>query len=291
MSILKEQKSFSQNDIGQLYLVPTPIGNLDDITFRAIKILKEVDGIACEDTRQTKKLCHYFEIDTPLFSYHEHNKEKAGTQIVEKLKQGQKIAIVSDAGMPAISDPGNDLVQLALDEEEISVIAIPGANAALTSLIASGLSTNRFQFIGFLPRHKKTRQQLLEQIKQNEETLIFYEAPHRLKETLQSLRNELGNRRITICRELTKKFEEYQRGTLEEACTWVESGMIKGEFCLVVEGATEVEEEADQWWFGLTIHQHVDHYIQLGMMKKEAIKQVAVDRSLQKREVYQIYHQ
>ncbi|WP_413377031.1 16S rRNA (cytidine(1402)-2'-O)-methyltransferase [Alkalihalobacillus sp. 1P02AB] len=289
---MKEQTSFKEEGkIGTLYLVPTPIGNLEDMTFRAIRMLKEANVIACEDTRQTKKLCNHYEIETSLFSYHEHNKAKAGEQLLKRLQLGETIALVSDAGMPAISDPGYDLVQLVLKETDIPVISLPGANAALTSLIASGLPSEQFQFVGFLPRQKKRRQEVLEEIQYHKATLLFYEAPHRLKETLLALYEHLGNRRLSICRELTKRFEEYQRGTLEEALQWVEQGVVKGEFCLVVEGANEEAEQENKWWEALSSVQHVDHYISLGMTSKQAIKQVAEERDEPKREIYQQYHQ
>ncbi|ARK28429.1 16S rRNA (cytidine(1402)-2'-O)-methyltransferase [Halalkalibacter krulwichiae] len=287
---MNQQSSFIDGGSeGVLYLVPTPIGNLEDMTFRAIRVLKEVDLIAAEDTRQTMKLCRHFEIDTSLISYHEHNKRKAGEAIIEKLKDGHNIALVSDAGMPAISDPGQELSKQAI-LEGIRVISLPGANAALTSLIASGLSTDQFKFIGFLPRQNKQRQTVLEELKNDKATLIFYESPHRLKEMLEAMHKVLGNRNIAISRELTKKFEEYQRGTLEEALSWCETGTIKGEFCLVVEG-NQMEEEQEQWWDNVTINQHVKHYIELGMSSKDAIKQVAKERNLQKRIVYAEFHQ
>jgi 16S rRNA (cytidine1402-2'-O)-methyltransferase len=288
---MKQQSSFIEDGTnGVLYLVPTPIGNLEDMTFRAVRILKEADLIAAEDTRQTMKLCRHFEIDTSLFSYHEHNKRKAGETLIEKMKEGKNIALVSDAGMPAISDPGQDLAQEAI-KEGLKVISLPGANAALTSLVASGLSTEQFTFIGFLPRQNKQRQSMLEQIKGHPATLLFYESPHRLKETLDAMYKVLGNRNMTISRELTKKFEEYQRGTIEQAIDWCENGTIKGEFCLVVEGNTEEVEEKDEWWNALTLNQHVNHYVELGMPSKEAIKQVARERNVQKRMVYAEYHQ
>ncbi|GAE36550.1 16S rRNA (cytidine(1402)-2'-O)-methyltransferase [Halalkalibacter akibai] len=287
---MRQQTSFVGEDTsGLLYLVPTPIGNLEDMTFRAIRILKEVDLIAAEDTRQSMKLCRHFEIETSLVSYHEHNKRKAGETLIEKLKEGKHIALVSDAGMPAISDPGQDLVKEAI-EAGIKVISLPGANAALTSLVASGLSTDRFEFIGFLPRQNKQRQTFLEEIKNNQSTLIFYESPHRLKEALEAMYKVLGNRNMTISRELTKKFEEYQRGTLEDAIKWCETGTIKGEFCLVVEG-NSLEEEKEEWWNLISVPQHVEHYIGLGMSSKDAIKQVARERNIQKRMVYAEFHQ
>ncbi|MFC0559566.1 16S rRNA (cytidine(1402)-2'-O)-methyltransferase [Halalkalibacter alkalisediminis] len=287
---MNQQSSFiDDGTVGLLYLVPTPIGNLEDMTFRAVRILKEVDLIAAEDTRQTMKLCRHFDIDTALISYHEHNKRKAGEVLIEKIKAGNSIALVSDAGMPAISDPGQDIAQEAI-KEGIKVIALPGANAALTSLVASGLSTERFEFIGFLPRQNKQRQSFLEEIKGDKATLIFYESPHRLKESLSSMYKVLGNRHLSISRELTKKFEEYQRGTLEEAIQWCETGTIKGEFCIVVEGC-HTEEVKDEWWEPISMQQHVEHYVGLGMTSKEAIKQVALERNVQKRLVYAEYHQ
>lgn len=287
---MKQQNSYlGEGTVGVLYLVPTPIGNLEDMTYRAIRILKEADIIAAEDTRQTMKLLRHFEIEAPLVSYHEHNKEKAGLSLIEEMKKGKMVALVSDAGMPAISDPGQELVGEAI-EEEIGVIALPGANAALTSLVASGLPTYQFQFVGFLPRQNKQRLEMLEQVKQSQSTLLFYESPHRLKEALEAMLNILGNRRVSICRELTKKFEEYQRGTLEEAIEWYEHGTIKGEFCLVVEGRTE-EEAGSEWWDLLTVIQHVNHYIELGMPSKDAIKQAARERGVPKRDVYAAYHQ
>ncbi|NEU32526.1 16S rRNA (cytidine(1402)-2'-O)-methyltransferase [bacterium LRH843] len=287
---MKQQNSFSsERTVGMLYLVPTPIGNLEDMTFRAVRVLNEVDLIAAEDTRQTMKLLRHFDIHIPLVSYHEHNKQKAGQSLIAEIKNGKVIALVSDAGMPAISDPGQDLVAQAL-EEGIDVVALPGANAALTSLIASGLPTDQFKFVGFLSRQTKQRHSQLEELMQSEETLIFYESPHRLRDTLQSMAKVFGDRRISICRELTKKFEQYIRGTLEEALEWSEEGMIKGEFCLVVEGHTGEKVDEDNWWDALTPVQHINHYIELGMTSKEAIKQVAREREVSKREIYSMYH-
>ncbi len=197
------KKSYA-GESGMLYLVPTPIGNLEDMTFRAIRILKEADWIAAEDTRQTKKLTTHFDVHTPLISYHEHNKQVSGEELVTKLKQGATIALVSDAGTPGISDPGEDLAKLCI-AEKIKVIALPGANAALTTLVASGLSAKQFTFVGFLPRNKKDRKEELERVEPAKETLIFYEAPHRLNQTLQALYDALGDRQIVIGRELTKK--------------------------------------------------------------------------------------
>ncbi|OIJ20540.1 16S rRNA (cytidine(1402)-2'-O)-methyltransferase [Anaerobacillus alkalidiazotrophicus] len=285
---MRIQQSFRNIEEGALYLVPTPIGNLEDITYRALTILKEVDVIAAEDTRQTKKLCNHFEIPTKLVSYHEHNKETSGNKLLEEIKTGKKVALVSDAGMPAISDPGYELVVSCI-EEEIAVIPLPGANAALPALVASGLPTERFFFYGFLHRQKKEKKKQLEEITTVKNPIIFYESPHRLKETLQILLDQLGDRKISVCRELTKKFEEFLRGQISEVIEFYEQEDPRGEYCLVVEGSVE-EYNENEWWSELTIIQHIDHYIALKLSSKEAIKQVAKDRGLQKREVYQLYH-
>jgi 16S rRNA (cytidine1402-2'-O)-methyltransferase len=287
-----QQKSFQPNyEYGTLYLVPTPIGNLEDMTFRGIKTLKESAVIAAEDTRQTRKLCNHFEIETPVISYHEHNKKVSGEKILSLLRDGKDVAIVSDAGMPTISDPGYELVVEAV-QEKMYVVPLPGANAALTSLIASGLGTQPFYFYGFLDRNKKTKRKQLESLVHIQATLLFYEAPHRLKETLKIMREILGNRKVTVSRELTKKFEEFIRGDLDEILTWSEEDTVRGEFCLVVEGAQQGEEEAlEAWWEELSIEHHVNHYVETeSMTTKEAIKQVAKDRNQQKREIYQEYH-
>lgn len=288
---MQQQKSFSQgSDRGILYLVPTPIGNLEDMSFRAIRILKEADLIAAEDTRNTKKLCNYFEIDTPVVSYHEHNKEQSGLKLLEKIKNGETVALVSDAGTPAISDPGYELVEAAV-EENLPIVPLPGPNAAITALIASGLVTQPFYFHGFLNRQKKEKRLELEQVAKQAATVIIYEAPHRLKETLKSIREVCGNRKVVLCRELTKKFEEFIRGTVEEALEWAESGEIRGEFCIVLEGAADGFEEEENWWANLDLREHVDYYITIKKWNsKDAIKQTAVDRGLPKRDVYQAYH-
>ncbi|MDQ1143354.1 16S rRNA (cytidine1402-2'-O)-methyltransferase [Bacillus sp. SORGH_AS 510] len=286
-----QQKSFENEDNkGILYLVPTPIGNLEDMSFRAIRILKEADLIAAEDTRNTKKLCNYFEIDTPIVSYHEHNKETSGEKLIQKVQQGLKIALVSDAGMPAISDPGYELVAAAVSEQ-VTVVPLPGANAAITSLIASGIACQPFYFYGFLHRSKKDKRTELEVLKWQKATLIFYESPHRLKETLAVMLEVLGNRNIAICRELTKKYEEFIRGTLEEVIEWAHNDEIRGEFCIIVEGTNEEVEEGTSWWEDLSIEEHVNHYMSVeNVSSKDAIKQTAKDRGLNKREVYQAYH-
>ncbi|MBB5149491.1 16S rRNA (cytidine(1402)-2'-O)-methyltransferase [Ureibacillus thermosphaericus] len=289
---MKSQKSSMYEQSSCLYLVATPIGNLEDITIRALRILKEVDIIAAEDTRNTKKLCHYYNITTPLVSYHEHNQEQAGEKILQWLRDGKSVALVSDAGMPCISDPGADIAQKAI-EEDFAVVPIPGANAAMSALIASGLTPQPFYFFGFLNRNKKERKKQLSNLKNRKETLIFYEAPHRLKDTLKDLAAELGNRKIVLARELTKKFEEFLRGTVEEAIQWTEENEVRGEFCIVIEGSqNEVEENnEDAYWTNMTIQEHVDLLMrEKQLSSKEAIKEVAKLRGLPKREVYQQYH-
>jgi 16S rRNA (cytidine1402-2'-O)-methyltransferase len=286
-----QQKSFNDEHLkGILYLVPTPIGNLEDMSFRAVRILKEADYIAAEDTRNTIKLCHYFEIDTPIVSYHEHNKKSSGEKLVSRLKGGAKVALVSDAGMPTISDPGYELVQEAL-AEQLTVVPLPGANAALTALIASGLMTQPFYFYGFLHRQKKDKRKELEKLLYQTATIIFYESPHRLKDTLNVLNEVFGNRKIVLCRELTKKYEEFIRGTIEEVIEWANQDEVRGEFCIVVEGSMETEQPTSNWWEEIAIPEHVDHYMQeKGISSKDAIKQVAIDRGLPKRDVYQAFH-
>lgn len=288
---MKSQKSSLHESGACLYLVATPIGNLEDMTVRALRILKEVDIIAAEDTRNTKKLCNYFEIQTPLVSYHEHNIEVGGEKLLAYLREGKSIALVSDAGLPCISDPGADIVAKAI-EEDFAVVPVPGANAALTALIASGLIPQPFYFFGFLNRHKKERRLQLEKLEKREETLLFYEAPHRLKDTLKDLELVLGNRRIVLARELTKKFEEFIRGTIEEAIIWASEHEIRGEFCVVVEGnpAGECEEEVT-YWATMTVLQHVNYLLEeTQVSSKEAIKEVAKLRGLSKRDVYNEYH-
>ncbi|MCK1995392.1 16S rRNA (cytidine(1402)-2'-O)-methyltransferase [Peribacillus muralis] len=287
-----QQKSFEKEGLEPaLYLVPTPIGNLEDMSFRALRILKEANVIAAEDTRNTKKLCNYFEISTPIVSYHEHNKEYSGKQMLERLRSGEVIALVSDAGLPTISDPGYELVKDAI-AEEFKVIPLPGANAALTALIASGLPPQPFYFYGFLQRGAKEKKRELEKLKKMESTWIIYESPHRLKETLKHMQEILGDRRIVLCRELTKKFEEFIRGTISEALTWATESEIRGEFCLIIEGGQLPDDEASEaWWTELDLVGHVNHYIETGQYtSKDAIKQVAKDRDIQKRDVYQAYH-
>ncbi|MFA1822354.1 16S rRNA (cytidine(1402)-2'-O)-methyltransferase [Virgibacillus oceani] len=286
------QKSFEETEKGVLYVVPTPIGNLEDITYRALKILESAHYIAAEDTRNTKKLLNHFEIATSLISYHEHNKMAREEQLIHKLSQGESIAIVSDAGMPAISDPGYEIVQTAI-KREFKVVVLPGANAALCALIGSGLPTNEFYFYGFLPRKKKEKETELVRLKNVQATLLFYESPYRLKDTLKIMKSSLGMRQAAIARELTKRFEEYVRGSLDELMTWSNENEIRGEFCIIVEGseAGAVENEPAIWWRELSIEEHVNHYVEKeNYRNKEAIKRVALDRNVPKREIYQAYH-
>ncbi|MFD2761389.1 16S rRNA (cytidine(1402)-2'-O)-methyltransferase [Lentibacillus juripiscarius] len=285
------QKSFSGDTDGTVYVVPTPIGNLDDITMRALKTLEEVDVIAAEDTRNTRKLLRHFDVPTPLVSYHEHNKKSRGQELLARLEKGESIAVVSDAGMPSVSDPGEELVQAAIEAEH-PVVVLPGANAALCALVGSGLAAGEFLFYGFLPRKTKDKKAELDRLKSIQATLIFYESPYRVKDTLKALHMHVGNRRITVARELTKRFEEYARGTAEELIEWTDSVELKGECCLVMEGASSDTVQADDlWWSGMSIAQHVTHYIQEeDLTSKDAIKRTATDRNLAKREVYQAFH-
>lgn len=289
---MKSQKSAELGG-GKLFLVGTPIGNLEDMTFRAIRILKEVDVIAAEDTRNTIKLCNHFDIKTRLISYHEHNTEVGGEKILAMLAQGNSVALVSDAGMPCISDPGADIAEKAI-AAGYDVVPIPGANAAISALIASGLSPQSFLFHGFLSRNKKERHAQIEILKNRAETVILYEAPHRLKETIRALAEQVeGTRRITLARELTKRFEEFLRGTLEEALLWVESNHIRGEFCIVLERSEGivVDQQDEVWWTDLSVQEHVTALVKMKeLSSKDAIREVAADRALARREVYRAYH-
>lgn len=287
---MKSQKS-AEVGSAKLFLVGTPIGNLEDMTFRAIRILQEADMIAAEDTRNTIRLCNHFDIKTPLMSYHEHNLEKGGEKILSLLAEGKTVALVSDAGMPCISDPGNDIAVKAIDEG-FDVVPVPGANAALSALVASGLQTQPFLFFGFLSRQKKERNEQLMKLKQKEETLLLYEAPHRLKETVKALSEAFGgSRQVVLARELTKRYEEILRGTLEEAVSWAESNEIRGEFCIVIAGNEDVEEAVENWWKDMSILMHVDMVMEKeDVSSKEAIKLVALERGMSKRDVYQEYH-
>ncbi|WP_028781764.1 16S rRNA (cytidine(1402)-2'-O)-methyltransferase [Thalassobacillus devorans] len=284
------QKSFQTSEYGTLYIVPTPIGNLEDMTFRAVRILTEVKKIAAEDTRNSKKLLSHFDIHTPLISYHEHNKHVRENELIDALENGDDLAVISDAGMPGISDPGYDLIQAAIIRN-IPVVVLPGANAALCALIGSGLETDHFHFYGFLPRKKKDRDQELEAISIFRSTLVFYESPHRLKETLKGMQGVFGNRKVALSRELTKRYEEYVRGSLDEVVEWAGNNELRGEFCIVVEGNKEEVAEDSLWWSSLSVIEHVEHYIEEeGYSSKQAIKQTSSDRKLPKRDVYQAYH-
>lgn len=273
--------------LGKLYLVPTPIGNLKDITLRALEVLENVDLIAAEDTRQSLKLLNHFNIKKTLISYHQHNELGKSNILIDKLKEGKNIALVSDAGTPGISDPGSIIV-LKCIEEGIAFEVLPGATAVTTAVVNSGLDTTKFIFRGFLPRENKDRKIVIEELKDRKETLIFYEAPHRLRETLNFLKNNLGDRKISICRELTKLHEEIIRTTIEEAIEIYRNKEPKGEYVLVVEGKTteEIEKEEKSKWEQLTIEQHINKYIEEGFDKKEAIKKVAKDRNVTKSEIY-----
>lgn len=268
---------------GVLYIVATPIGNLEDITYRALRILGEVDFIAAEDTRHTLKLLNHFEIQKPMISYYEHNIRERGEKIIARIKEGKNAALVSDAGTPAISDPGEDLVRLCV-EEGIRVIPVPGAVAGINALICSGISTKRFSFEGFLSVNKKSRIDHLEAVKESAYTLIFYEAPHKLSNTLSDMLKYFGNRRITVARELTKKFEEFIYTDLECAVKHYTENQPKGEFVLIIEGANESEKASP--FDNMTILEHINYYIENGIDKKEAMKKVAIDRNISKREVY-----
>ncbi|GEN89346.1 16S rRNA (cytidine(1402)-2'-O)-methyltransferase [Oceanobacillus sojae] len=288
------QNSYQPEEHAALYVVPTPIGNLEDMTFRAIRILKECKLIAAEDTRNTKKLLHYFEIHTPLISYHEHNHQEREKQLLDKIRNGESIAVVSDAGMPAISDPGSELVQAAI-REGMDVIVLPGANAALVALVGSGLPAQPFTFYGFLPRKKKDKKEALEKLKNLNSTLIFYESPYRIKDTLETMEGTLGNRQASIGREISKKFEEFVRGTIQELFSWSKKNELRGEFVIVIEGQMETSFDKIQqelsWWEALSVKEHVEALMKNdNLSSKEAIKQAAVERKLPKREVYQSYH-
>ncbi len=265
----------------------TPIGNLEDITLRALRVLKEVDIIAAEDTRQTIKLLNHFEIKNSLISYYEHNKIEKGKYLIEQLLAGKDVALVSDAGSPGISDPGEDMVRLAL-EHDVRLTMVPGATAAVTGLVLSGLPTGRFSFEGFLPVNKKLRNERLQSIKDDTRTLIIYEAPHKLVRTLRDLRDVFGNRRIAMARELTKRFEEVSRVTVDEAIEKYDRETPRGEFVLVLEGADEqqMKEEKINSWMSVSLREHVSGYMDKGLSQKEAMKKVAEDRGLSKRDVY-----
>lgn len=272
---------------GILYLCATPIGNLGDMTPRVRETLEQVDLIAAEDTRNSIKLLNHFEIKTPMTSYHEYNKVDKAKTLIAKLKQGDNIALITDAGTPAISDPGEVLVAMCI-EEGIRVTSLPGPAACITALTLSGLPTRRFCFEGFLPSDKKERKQILEELMGETRTIIMYEAPHHLKGTLKELFDTLGNRRITLCRELTKKFEEIMPTTLEDAIGYYEKEDPRGEYVLVLEGKSlsEKKKEKQEDWLSISIEEHMDIYEKDGVDHKEAMKLVAKDRGISKRDVY-----
>lgn len=274
---------------GKLYLCATPIGNLEDITFRVLRTLKEVDLIAAEDTRNTIKLLNHFEIKTPMTSYHEYNKVDKAAYLVQKMIDGTSIALVTDAGTPGISDPGEEIVHQAYNAG-IEVTSLPGACACITALTLSGLSTRRFAFEAFLPYDKKERRTILESLKNETRTTILYEAPHHLKATLQELYQTLGEREITLCKELTKLHETVQLTTLSAAISFYENTPPKGEYVLVLSGIAQAELDAKKQaaWESMTVPEHMEIYLSKGMTKKEAMKQVAVDRGVSKRDIYQI---
>ena len=273
---------------GKLYLCATPIGNLEDITFRVLRTLKEVDLIAAEDTRNSIKLLNHFEIKTPMTSYHEYNKIEKAYQLVDKMREGKNIALITDAGTPGISDPGEDLVRICY-EEGIKVTSLPGPAACVTALTMSGLPTRRFAFEAFLPRDKKERTQVLEQLKNETRTVILYEAPHHLVKTLEELYAVLGNRKIAVCRELTKRYEEKLLSTILDMLDYYKENEPRGEYVLVMEGKSfaELAEEEKKSWEAMTLEEHMAVYENQGIARKEAMKLVAKDRGISKRDVYQ----
>lgn len=273
---------------GILYLCATPIGNLGDVSSRCLEVFESVELIACEDTRRTVQLLNYFGIKKQLTSYHEHNKYEKGEYIIGLLKEGKDVALVSDAGTPAISDPGEDLVRMCI-ENDVQVTSIPGCVAGVNALILSGLPTRRFAFEGFLSVNKRHRKEHLESVKNDTHTLIFYEAPHKLTYTLKDMLDVFGDRRIALCRELTKIHEEIIRTTLKEAQELYSEKSPKGEYVIVIEGAKEPEPDS-AWWESLTVFQHVEKYIEDGDDPKEAVKKAAKDRGVPKRDVYNEYH-
>lgn len=273
---------------GTLYLCATPIGNLEDITLRVLKTLQEVDLIAAEDTRNSIKLLNHFQIKTPMTSYHEYNKIEKAYQLAEKLKSGKNIALITDAGTPGISDPGEDLVRICY-EEGISVTSLPGASACITALTLSGLPTRRFCFEAFLPREKKERTRILKSLKSETRTILLYEAPHHLKKTLEDLYAVLENRTISICRELTKHYEEIFRTTLADSITYFKEQEPRGEYVLVIQGKPleDLIKEEQSAWKQFSFHDHMAQYESQGIPHKEAMRMVAKDRGISKRDVYQ----
>jgi 16S rRNA (cytidine1402-2'-O)-methyltransferase len=277
-----------QHRTGTLYLCATPIGNLEDITYRVLT-LKEVDLIAAEDTRNSIRLLNHFEIKTPMTSYHEYNKIEKAYQLVAKMREGKNIALITDAGTPGISDPGEDIVRICY-EEGIPVTSLPGAAACITALTMSGLPTRRFAFEAFLPKDKKEHQAVLEELKTETRTIIIYEAPHHLVRTLQELHDTLGgDRRLTICRELTKRHEEKLQMTLADSLSYYEVNEPRGEYVLIIAGRSreEMKKEEQAGWEALSLEEHMAHYESQGIDRKEAMKRVAKDRGVSKRDIYQ----
>lgn len=272
---------------GKLYLCATPIGNLEDITYRVVRTLNEVDLIGAEDTRNSIKLLNHFDIKTPMTSYHEFNKYDKAKQLVEMMKEGKNIAIITDAGTPGISDPGEEVVRQCF-EAGIQVTSLPGPAACITALTMSGQKTRRFCFEAFLPKDKKEKVAVLEELKNETRTIIIYEAPHRLAKTLKELRETLGNRQLTLCRELTKKYEEADKTTIDRAIEKYNGKEPRGEYVLVIEGKSqeEIQEENKQKWESMTIEEHMEYYISQGNDKKSAMKLVAKDRGVSKRDIY-----
>ena len=269
---------------GKLYICPTPIGNLEDITYRTLRVLNEVDLIAAEDTRHSIKLLNHFDISKPLTSYHEHNKDSKGGYLINKLLDGENIALISDAGMPGISDPGEDIVKEAI-ENNIEVEVLPGATAFVTALVASGLNTKKFAFEGFLDRDKKARREQLESVKEESRTIIFYESPHRIKDTLKDMSKILGNRKISVNRELTKKYQEIIREDIDKVIEIFNERDIKGEFVLIVDGF-KGEKTQQNDYDSLTEREYVIELMNTGLDKKDAIKTVCKNRKLKKDVVY-----
>ena len=278
-----------QHKTGTLYLCATPIGNLEDITYRVLRTLKEVDLIAAEDTRNSIRLLNHFEIKTPMTSYHEYNKIDKAYQLVAKMREGKNIALITDAGTPGISDPGEDIVRICY-EEGVPVTSLPGAAACITALTMSGLPTRRFAFEAFLPKDKKEHQAVLEELKTETRTIIIYEAPHHLVRTLQELSDALGgDRRLTICRELTKRHEEKLQMTLADSLSYYEFNEPRGEYVLIIAGRSreEMKKEEQAGWEALSLEEHMAHYESQGIDRKEAMKRVAKDRGVSKRDIYQ----
>lgn len=285
------QNSYIDDEGGRLYIVPTPIGNLEDMTYRAVRLLKEVDLIAAEDTRHTKKLMNHFGITNEMISYHEHNRQERIPYLLEKLALGKQIALVSDAGTPAISDPGYELVVAAV-EARYSVVVLPGANAAISALVGSSLPTDEFLFVGFLPRKKREKEAMLQRLKHKQATIIVYESPYRIADTLKLLRNSFGERRVALARELTKMYEQFVRGSLVDVIEWIEKNELRGECVLIIEGAQRGVVTSDiAWWTDLSLTEHVTHYEEKeSLSHKEAMRAVAQDRNISRRDVYNALH-